>query len=129
MAEESNDNKYALKVRVTNEGKLAIKAPDAIEIWKDFQADFWSNRIATIGLVGNRQALNQKFSIYQAFLGQEDRTQPAFVKLCKRAGYRNETIEEMWSDFIYIFQPDFIAWLKDKMTSPKKKTNTDEIVF
>ena len=124
-----DENKYAIKVRVNEDGKLAIKAKDAIEIWKDFQAEFWANRISTIGLVGNRQALNQKFAIYQAFLGQEERTQPAFIRLCKTAGYRNETIQELWLDFINVFQPDFVNWLKEKMNPTTKKKDNDELVF
>ena len=122
------ENKYSLAVKVQENGKLAIKAKDAVEIWKDFQGDFWATRISTIGLVGNRQALNMKFSLYQSFLGQEERTQAKFVRLAKISGYRNETIEELWQDFINIYQPEFIAWLKEKMTAKPKKSSDEDIL-
>lgn len=128
------ENKYAALVKVRGNGKLSLEGKDAVDIWQDFQADFWQNQMTTIGLSGNRNALRAKFALYKNFLSQQNRTQAYFYRMARMQGYsgsNTDTIQELWNDFIEIWQPEFISWLKQKMVngSSDKKSNSDEITF
>ena len=116
------------KVTVLASGQLQIKKEDMPDFFKSFSSRYWQKRIVTTGLVGNRNALTQKFSVYNSYmtagaLGQDD-----FWYKAKLLGYNNETITEMWSDFENIFFKEFIADLKEQLI-PMKKEDSGVVVL
>ena len=121
--------KWYEMVQIRTDGSLVMNKDTAKKAWDAYYVEMWKEKIATVGLIGNRQAMNQKFALYKLFIEGKSRKQSDFIDLAKSVGYNTETALEMFVDFQNMWKDKFVAYVIDVIQNGKKKEIVDDDVL
>ena len=119
------------RIQILPSGKVQISQKDAVDLFKEFTANWWRTQIVSVGLGGNRQALTAKFEVYKEYisLSPKERNQGNFFIIAKKKGYRIEAIQDLWTDFQEIYQAEFISYLKGQAFGVEEKKDNEFLQF
>ena len=124
---------YKGKVIVRSDKKVTIHGIDTtLELWREFRAQWVSENLENV-LRGNRQAVLQKFTLFESFISQEHRTDQVFARLAKNLGFSSDGIQDLHLDFSY-FMGLFTNWVRTRVMmgleqNGKKADNNEDFTF